>query len=183
MHIHAQRELAFEVVSALGVGGAVNGSGGNAGESPMSVVLKTDGPRMLVEFNTPLKLGPFATTWKSTEWVTPEKPRSIDFELVPASGIISGGLRQLTDRFEFAPEGNCTILTYSSRFGIRWSVGGWLVGKVLVAPIMNMHMSEHLVQVKEMVESRARRSRVYPQLDCPENNEAAQGSNPGEGNS
>jgi len=164
IHIHAQRELAFEMISALGGMSDAKGAG-----APMSTVLREDGERTFVEFNTPLKLGPISTIWKTTEWVTPKQPSSIDFELVPSSGILTGGLRQLTDRFEFAEQGNCTLITYKSRFGIRWSVGGWLLGIVVVKPIIKAHMAEHLDEIKEMIENRAKRSRVYPQLVCAEN--------------
>ena len=115
-----------------------------------------------------MKIGPISTTWKTTEWVLPEKPVSISFELVPDHGIIIGGLRQLTDQFIFKKQGNCTVLTYKSRFGIRWSVGGWLVGKIIIGPIIKKHMVEHLVEVKAVIENRARRSRVYPQRECSE---------------
>ena len=160
VHIHAQRSLAFELVSALGT------SGRNGG--PSSRVLEVDGNRMLVEFHTPLKLGPLNMTWKSVEWVTPDKPQSIDFELVPVGGIITGGLQQLTDHFELEKKGNCTVLTYRSRFGICWSIGGWLLGKVLIGPIIKKHMVQHLGDLKEMIENRASRSRLYPQLPCEE---------------
>lgn len=165
VHIHADRELAFEMVSALGSG--PTSSNCNDGSSrPMSKVLEKRDDRMLVEFATPLKLGPLSTTWISTEWVTPMTPTSIDFELVPARGVVAGGLQQLSDRFEFEQEGNCTRLRYKSRIGIRWSVGGWLLGKVLIGPFIKSHMVEHLGEVKELVENRAKRSRIYPQKDC-----------------
>jgi hypothetical protein len=160
-HIHAQRELAFEMISAMG-------TGGTGDENPIATVLKQETHRMLVEFNNPLKIGPISTNWKTTEWVSPYMPSAIDFELVPASGILTGGLRELIDRFEFTQQGNCTVLTYKSQFGIRWSVGGWLLGKTVIAPIIKSHMIEHLDEVKEMVENRAKRSRVYPQLACSE---------------
>jgi len=163
IHIHAPRELAFEMISALG-----SMSGDKSARAPMSKVLRKEADKMLIEFNTPLKLGPIATTWKTTEWVTPMQPSSIDFELVPTDGILAGGLRQLSDRFEFAEEGNCTVLNYKSRFGIRWSVGGWLLGIAVVKPIIKAHMIEHLDEIKEMIENRAKRSRVYPQLACTE---------------
>ncbi len=121
---------------------------------------------MLVEFRSRVNIGPLSTTWKTTEWVSPNRPESISFELVPDSGIIRGGLRQLTDKFEFEKQGNCTLLTYRSRFGIRWSVGGWLLGKALIGPIIKKHMLEHLAAVKETIERRASRSRLYPQVAC-----------------
>lgn len=168
IHIHAQRELAFEMVSALGVTDANSTKSGSssAGSTPMIRVIATNGDRQLVEFRTPLKIGSLSTNWKTTEWVTPIKPRSIDFDLLPDKGILSGGLRQLNDRFEFSEEGNCTVLTYKSTFGIRWSIGGWLLGKTVVERIIKSHMIEHLDEVKEMIENRAKRSRVYPQQAC-----------------
>ncbi len=171
IHIHAQRELAFEVISSFGGnGGRLDGGSGvgSVNPKPMSVVLAEDGARMLVEFNSRVKVGPIVTTWKTIEWVSPDKPESISFELVPDRGIIAGGLRQLTDRFDFIKQGDCTLLTYRSSFGIRWSVGGWLVGKIIIGPIIKKHMVEHLVEVKVVIENRARRSRVYPQRECSE---------------
>jgi hypothetical protein len=162
VHIHAQRELAFEMISAIG---EPNG-GSAAGDVP--VVLEQEGDRMLVQFKTPLKLGPISTMWATVEWVTPNVPSAINFELVSDSGIISGGLRELIDRFEFEEQGNCTVLRYKSRFGIRWSVGGWLLGKLLFGPIIKSHMIEHLAEIKEMVENRAKRSHIYPQHECSE---------------
>ncbi|MCZ6538482.1 MAG: hypothetical protein O6922_01480, partial [Chloroflexi bacterium] len=129
VHVHAQRELAFEVVSSYGVSGRAGDMSSGFGarkRGDSAVVLEESGTRKLVEFRTHIKFGPFSTTWKTTEWVSPNRPESISFELVPDSGIIRGGLRQLTDKFEFEKQGNCTLLTYRSRFGIRWSVGGWL---------------------------------------------------------
>ena len=167
IHIHAQRPLAFEMVSALGVvSGAPQSS--NTATTPSIKVLATNGDRQLVEFHTPLKLGVFKTNWNTTEWVSPKSPTSIDFELLPSDGLLAGGLQQLTDRFEFVAKGNCTELIYKSRFGVRWSIGGWLVGKILVAPIIKSHMIEHLEELKVKIENRARRSRVYPQLPCAE---------------
>jgi len=39
---------------------------------------------------------------------------------------------------------------------------------VLFGPIIKSHMIEHLGEVKEMIESRAKNSHIYPQLDCEE---------------
>ena len=171
VHIHAQRELAFEVISSFGAGGMAAGPAAGK-DGPASVVLEEERDRMLVEFRSRVNIGPISTTWKTTEWVSPNRPESISFELVPDSGIIKGGLRQLTDRFDFEEQGNCTVLTYRSRFGIRWSVGGWLLGKALIGPVIKKHMIEHLATVKETIESRAKRSRLYPHLECDERVEA-----------
>lgn len=170
IHIHAQRELAFEVVAALGPTEEKRGQGGSAksklDSAPAVKIIATNSDRQLVEFNTPLKLGPVRKTWKTTEWVSPMPPLSIDFNLLPDRGFIAGGLRELVDRFEFEDEGGCTVLTYKSRFGIRWSIGGWVLGKVLFGPVIRNHMIDHLAEVKVLVENRAKRSRIYPLRDC-----------------
>lgn len=165
IHIHAQRELAFQMVSALGIS-EEDRANGNSKKGPTIKVIAANGNRQLVEFRTPLKLGPLNTSWKTTEWVTPHSPVSIDFDLLPDSGLVAGGLRELHDRFDFEQAGNCTVLNYQSQFGIRWSVGGWLLGKLVFRPIIKKHMIQHLTEVKQLIENRARRSRIYPQLAC-----------------
>lgn len=168
IHIHAQRELVFEMVSTLGnsANGKKESRSHGSPTTPAVKIIATSGNRQLVEFHTPLKIGPLSTTWKTTEWVTPNAPSSIDFDLLPDKGPIGGGLRQLNDRFEFDAVGNCTELTYKSRFGIRWSIGGWILGKLVFGPIIRSHMVTHLTELKLTVENRAKRSRLYPQLDC-----------------
>jgi hypothetical protein len=72
VHIHAQRELAFQVLTAFGAG-PQNGS--------QSKVLQTDGEKLLVEFHTPGRdfLGR-RRVYRTVEWVTPHEPDAIDFE-------------------------------------------------------------------------------------------------------
>lgn len=176
VHVHAQRELAFEVMTSFGAGGGGMGPGEGG---PPTVVIQDDGDSMLVEFRTALKFGPIATTWMTTERVTPARPVSIDFKLVPAHGIVTGGLRELNDQITFEKRGNCTLITYKSRFGIRWSIGGWLLGKVVIVPIIRKHMIEHLSEVKAMIEDRASKSRVHPQLACDEDADATQADGAG----
>jgi hypothetical protein len=122
---------------------------------------------MLVEFNSPVKIGPgMNTVFKTTEWVTMSEPEQINFRLVPGRGPITGGLRDLSDRFVFDDHGSCTVLTYESAFAIRWSVFGWVLGKMFFARYLKDHMIKHLAEVKTIVEARAGRSKVYPQAAC-----------------
>lgn len=161
VHIHADRRLAFQVVTAFG---AASSDG-----SPGPKVLEDHGDRKLVAFSTPVKLLGFSKPFPTTEWVTLNEPEQIDFELVPGKGPIVGGLKLLIDRFTFEDRSGCTLLRYESRFAIRWSWPGWLLGKLLFAPVIGSHMRHHLDELKLTIEERAKRSRAFPQVEsCPE---------------
>jgi hypothetical protein len=159
IHIRADRRLAFEVVTGF--------TSGNGAPEGAPRVLETDGDRLLVEFRTPVDLG-FGIRWhfRTVEWLTLKEPEQIDFDLVPGKGPIRGGLKLLTDRFSLHDVDGCTEFRYESTFGIRWSVLGWLLGKLLIQRAMKQHMKKHLAALKVTIEARAERSRVYP-LDCP----------------
>ena len=161
IHVHADRRLAFEVLTAFGAKTAEPGHS--------TTVLQDEGSKKLVEFHTPVALG-FGRVgvFKTVEWVVMYPPELITFDLVPAKGLVSGALRLLDDRFVFTDSGGCTVLRYESTFGLRWSWIGQLLGYALIAPIMRRHMREHLESMKETIEARARRSRKYPQVECAE---------------
>ncbi len=162
VHIHADRRLAFQVVTAFGAAMSENGA-------PPPQVLQDEGDRKLVAFSTPVMLLGMSKTFPTTEWLTMREPEQIDFSLVPGNGPITGGLKMLEDRFTFEDRSGCTLMRYESTFAIRWSWPGWLLGKLLFAPAIKSHMRHHLDDVKMMIEERAKRSRVYPQLEsCPE---------------
>lgn len=158
IHINCDRRLAFEVITAFGA--SMGNKGGDAGQS--NRVLKEEGDRKLVEFVTPLKLGPgLSRNWVTNEWVEMSEPDEVTFNLVPGKGPITGGLQLLSDRFVFEVADTCTDLTYESTFGIRWSVFGWIFGKMFVERYLRKHMRDHLREVKPVIEARAARSRVY----------------------
>ena len=162
VHIHADRRLAFEVLTSFGTAMSSEDGGG-------AKVLRDEGDRMLVQFNTPVKLLGRKKIWPTEEWVTLTEPEQIDFELVPGEGPLVGGLKLLMDRFTLRDASGCTVLRYESTFGIRWSWPGWLLGKLVIAPLISSHMRHHLDGVKDTIEARAARSRVYPRVDsCPE---------------
>ncbi len=158
IHIRADRRLAFQVVTAFG---AEQGEHGASAK-----VLETEGDRMLVEFNTQVKLL-FGMTrvFRTVEWVTLDEPERIDFSLVPGKGPVTGGLKLLEDRFILEDDAGCTDLRYESSFGIRWSIWGWVIGKLWVERYLKRHMREHLATLKETIEARAKRSRLYA-LEC-----------------
>jgi hypothetical protein len=159
IHVNADRRLAFQVLTAF------NASMGADG--PSNRVLEDQGTRKFVEFTTPISLGfGMHKNWITTEWVDLHEPEAIDFNLVPGSGPITGGLKLLSDRFELEDHGSCTQFTYHSKFAIRWSVFGWMLGKIYIQKFMQKHMREHLSEVKIMIEARAERSRVHPQAAC-----------------
>ena len=152
VHIHADRRLAFQVLTAFGAG-TRNGSS--------SGVLERDGDRLMVEFHTPGRdlLGR-RRTYRTVEWVTPREPGVIEFEGV------EGPLTLLRDRFDLAEEGGCTRLDYRSEFGLAGWIFGWLISRLVVRRMLHRTMEEHLEEMKETIEARARRSRVFPQRPC-----------------
>ena len=113
VHIHADRRLAFQVITAFGA---------STGDGSSSKVLEREGERLLVEFHTPGRdlLGR-RRTYRTVEWVTPREPDVIKFEGV------EGPLTMLRDRFDLVEEGGCTRLDYRSEFGLAGWVFGWLV--------------------------------------------------------
>jgi len=150
IQIHADRRLAFEVITAFGANSqSSHGS---------STVLERQGDRLLVEFHT-LVRGPLGRrkVYRTVERVALHPPEAVEFEGV------EGPLRRLRDRLVFAEESGCTRLRYESEIGLGWGPIGWLLGRLLVQPIMQRFMREHLVEMKETIEARAKRSRVYPE--------------------
>lgn len=154
IHIRADRRLAFEVVSAFGATRENNGAS--------TRVLQEDGNRLLVEFHTPVKMFfgiTMARVYCTVEWVTLHKPDQIDFSLV------EGPLQLLEDRFLLEDVEGCTDFRYESTFGVRWSIFGWILGKVWFERCLKQHMRDHLTELRETIEARAKRSRIYA-LEC-----------------
>lgn len=151
-HIHADRRLVFQVLTAFG------SSNGGLGKTS---VLQRDGDRMLVEFHTSARdLVGRERTYRTMEWVTPREPDRIDFEGV------EGPLDVLRDRFLLEEVGNCTLLIYESQIGIRGWVFGWLIARLVVRPMMKRMMRKHTQEMKETIEARAKRSRLIPLKPC-----------------
>ena len=153
VELQADRRLVFEYLTAFGRV--------DSRDHATSRVLRDDGARKLVEFNTEIRdlLGRRRTV-RITEWVTLSAPASIDFEAV------SGPLAILRDRLELEERGGCTVLRYHSTIGVRGWIFGWIVAALVVRPIADRHTRLHLLEIKEATEARARSSKVFPQQPC-----------------
>jgi hypothetical protein len=153
VHIHADRRLAFQVITAF------EAAAGGLEARPK--ILSREGGRLLVEFHTPVR-GLFGgrKVYRTVEWVTLDSPKGVEFEGV------EGPLSRLRDRLVLSEEDGCTRLRYESEIGVGgWAVG-WLVGVLVVRPLMARFMREHLRELKETIEARAQRSHLYPQPAC-----------------
>ena len=153
VHFDADPALAFQVVTAFGV------SGPN-GRSPTRVLQEEEG-RLLVEFHGVAKnlLGK-PRPWRTVEWVTLHEPGSIDF-----AGV-EGPFTLLRDRFTFIPVDGCTVLRYESTIGWRGWIVGWLAAQLLAKPVVKRHMRSHLAELKQTIEARAQRSKLFPDAAC-----------------
>ena len=154
VHIHADRRLAYQVITAFGA------SQGLQGDSSR-VLRREDDGRMLVEFRSRVR-GLFGRPklYRTVERVTLHEPERVEFDGV------EGSLTLPRDRFLLEVDGNCTRLRYESRFGLRGWVLGWLVSVLYVRTRLNRLMKEHMAEMKGAIEERATRSRMYPQRSC-----------------
>lgn len=152
IHIHADRRLAFQVVTAFDTAQPDGSS---------SRVLRDEGHRKLVEFHS---LIPTAAggkkIYRTVEWVTLHDPEAIDFEGV------EGPLDLLRDRFVLDDVAGCTRFRYESMFGLKGWIVGWLAARSRVKPLLDRFMREHARQLKATIEERAKRSRVFPYHPC-----------------
>ena len=153
IHIHADRRLAFQVITAFDTAAENDGPG--------SRVLSQEGNILLVEFNTPIRglLGG-RKVYRTVERVTLHEPEMIEFEGV------EGPLPLLHDRFTMEQEEGCTLFRYESEFGVRGWVFGWIIGMLYVRPKLKRFIREHVEEMKQTIEARAERSRQYPRQPC-----------------
>jgi hypothetical protein len=156
LHIHADRRLAFQVLTAFG-------TRGDDGSS--SLVLKAEGDRRLVEFHSAMptfrhgaKRG--QKIYRTVEWVTLREPEEIRFEGV------EGPLALMEDRFVLRNVDGCTLFLYESTIGIKGGIAGWLKGQFLVRPGLGRFMRDHSLKLKQTIEARAKESRLYPYRRC-----------------
>ncbi len=152
VHIHADRRLAFQVLTAFG---ARQDDGGS------STVLRDEGHRKLVEFHSVIPTpGDPRRIYRTVEWVTLHEPDEIRFEGV------EGPLDLLHDRFLLENVDGCTRFRYESTIGLSGGVAGWLRGQLMVRPVLRKFMRGHARKLKATIEERAKRSRVYPYREC-----------------
>ena len=154
INVHADRRLVFQVLTGWsGIG--LNGK-------PAPKVLEKDADRLLVEFHTPVNM-PFGikTVARTVEWVTLKEPEQIDFEGV------KGPIPLLLCRWTLDEWGDCSSFKYDSTFGLHGSFLGWIFGMLFVRPLVKRMMREHLAELRDTIEARAVRSKLFPQKPCP----------------
>lgn len=151
LHVHADRRLAFQVLTAFGA---------RQEDGSSSTVLKDEGDRKLVEFRSVIPTRGRQKIYRTVEWVTLHEPDEIRFEGV------EGPLDLLQDRFLLENVDGCTLFRYESTIGLSGGVAGWLRGQLMVRPVLRKFMREHSRTLKATIEDRARRSRVYPYRQC-----------------
>ena len=153
VHIHADRRLAFQVLTAFGAATE------EAGAS--SSVLSQEAGWLLVEFHTPVRiLFGWRMDYRTVEYVTLHEPEQVEFDTV------EGPLAMMHERFTLQEDGGCTLLRYDGRFGLVGWLGGWILGVMYVRPLLNRFMRRHMMDMKETMEARARRSRAFPRQPC-----------------
>lgn len=153
VHIHADRRLAFQVLTAFGAATQADGAS--------SRVLSQENGRLLVEFHTRVHtLFGWRKDYRTVEYVTLHEPELVEFDTV------EGPFAMMYERFTLQDDGGCTLLRYDGRFGLPGWLGGWILGVVYVRPLLNRFMRRHIMDMKEAMESRARRSRAFPQQPC-----------------
>jgi len=152
VHVHADRRLAFQVLTAFGA---------RQDDGSSSRILRDDGDRKLVEFHSLIPTPrDRRKMYRTVEWVTLREPGEILFEGV------EGPLDLLRDRFLLEDVGGCTRFRYESTFGLAGGLSGWLRGRFVVGPVLARFMRAHSRKLKDTIEARARQSRIYPYHAC-----------------
>jgi len=159
--IHSDRRLACEVLTAWGTT--------KVGDKPAARVMREQDKGQLIEFHTPIMsmLGVNYVA-RTLERVVVTEPKHISFEGV--EGIVP----RMICQFHIDEWGDCTRFRYETEFAIHGSVFGWIFGVTFVRLAMHSMMKKHSLEIKETIEKRASRSRVYPQKDCPSSEGAEQ---------
>ena len=154
VHLHADRRLAFQVLTAW--------SAARPDGRPTAKVLEKSGDRLLCEFYTPVNVI-FGLNWlqRTVEWVRTTEPELIEFEAVKAP------LPLLLCTWSLEEWGACCLFKYDATIALHGSVLGWVFWVLFVKPMLKRMMNAHLAELKETIEARAVRSRVFPQQPCP----------------
>ncbi len=152
VHVHADRRLAFQVLTAFGA---------RQDDGSSSRVLRDEGDRKLVEFHSLIPTPRDSRkVYRTVEWVTLREPEEILFEGV------EGPLDLLRDRFVLGDIGGCTLFRYESTFGLQGGLAGWVRSRFFVRPVLARFMRAHTRKLKDTIEARARQSRLYPYRAC-----------------
>lgn len=156
VQVCADRRLAFQVLTAFGA---------KTADGSTSEVLSEAGNTKLVKFTTPVKLIWRTRQLATEERVTLDEPRTIDFELLRAENYMRV-FSLFKERFTLQDADGCTDFTYDSRFRIHGMPLSYPFAVGVVRPILARFMEQHLAELKQTIEQRAERSKMYPQKKC-----------------
>lgn len=134
VEVAAPRELVYEVVSSAGK---------KVGETDLG---------HLVEFETRWR----DRVIKTVEEIQLDAPREIRYRWV------DGPLDDVEEVIRFGDvDGERTTMTYSGRLGAGRGLVGWLRTALVVRPVFNRLVREHLEDGRRIAEKRAARSHVH----------------------
>ena len=153
IHIHADRRSVFEMLMSFGDDAP--------GFEDLTRVLSKQRDRVLVETRTQ-KCGVVGgcNIYRTVEWVSGHEPDRVDFDTV------EGPLTMMQDHITLEEQGGCTLLRYERECGLWGWLAGWAMMVPYVRPVKQRFIRAHLDELKETIEARAKRSRVYPQQPC-----------------
>ncbi len=153
MHVNADRRLAFQVLTAFGAAAGEEGAA--------SRVVSREGDRLLVEFHTPGRglLGR-ERVFRTLERVSLREPDLIEFDGV------EGPLALLHERIILEADDGCTLVPHESTFGLRGWLLGWAVGALVIRFVLARLLRDHGDELRQAIEDRASRSRVFPRGSC-----------------
>lgn len=157
VHVCADYRLAYQVLTAFGA---------KTGDGSSSEVLSAQGNTKLIKFKTPVKLIWRTRELVTTERVTLDEPKTIDFELVTGQGYMRV-FDSFRERFTLEEGRGCTRFTYESRFRSRGLPFAYPFAVLVLRPILASFMKRHLSELKHTIEARAERSKLYPFKKCP----------------
>jgi len=106
----------------------------------------------LVEFETASR----GRTIKTLEFLELERPRRIGYRWV------EGPLEHVEEEITLeVTQDEATVMRYSGRLGAS-GLTGWIRTRMVVRPVFDRLVREHLETAKDVAEKRARSSRLYP---------------------
>ncbi len=144
--IQAPPPLVWEMLAATGHG-RLPGSPNRA-----RVVEQRSDQAALIEFISPNN-GKLLTTLEEVTFYPPDR---ITFQ------HLTGPLPYVWEEFRLAPEGAHTRLSYRGTYRAPYGPLGWLIGPVIIQPIADRLVREHMEEVQHAAEARYARSHVYP---------------------
>ena len=147
--INAQREMVFQMLSAIGKGSRLPGAQGES-----SRVLEREGDTLIAEFLTTSGKHTYRTV-ERLQLYPPERMTYLHLE---------GPLHFAEEEFTLTERDAGTELQYNGRieYRFRWMPGvGWLIATFYAKRIYDTIIRDHMEKIKAAAESRAARSHEF----------------------